>query len=294
MLAFVGIANPIDATPALCSNHTVNMRPKSNGFTLVELAIVLVIVGLIVGGVLVGQDLIKAAQIRATISDIEKYNAAATTFREKYTGLPGDLLNTKAVQFGFNTTATDHARDGTAGRGDGNGLIGECAFDTWVGLGCESVLFWTDLSKAGLVNMRSTLTSITGVEQDSLALSQLSDGILPKTKLRDTALISVFSTAGKNGFGIGEFVTNAPSGRIIIGDGAARGLTPLEAHAIDLKLDDGAPMTGGIISLHRYLNRPDWLASGANCMNAAGTQYNTATDILATADTCSISIRAAF
>ena len=52
-----------------------------SAFTLVELAIVLVIIGLIVGGVLVGQDLIKAAQIRSVVTDIERYNAAATTFR---------------------------------------------------------------------------------------------------------------------------------------------------------------------------------------------------------------------
>jgi prepilin-type N-terminal cleavage/methylation domain-containing protein len=61
------------------------------GFTLIELSIVLVIIGLIVGGVLVGQDLIKAAEIRATISQYEKYNAAMNTFRTKYNGMPGDL-----------------------------------------------------------------------------------------------------------------------------------------------------------------------------------------------------------
>jgi prepilin-type N-terminal cleavage/methylation domain-containing protein len=44
------------------------------GFTLIELSIVLVIIGLIVGGVLVGQDLVKAAGVRATISQIEKFN----------------------------------------------------------------------------------------------------------------------------------------------------------------------------------------------------------------------------
>ncbi len=47
-----------------------------HGFTLIELSIVLVIIGLIIGGVLVGKDLIKAAEIRATISQINKYNHA--------------------------------------------------------------------------------------------------------------------------------------------------------------------------------------------------------------------------
>lgn len=51
----------------------------SAGFTLVELSIVLVIIGLVVDGVLVGQDLFCAAAVRATISQIEKYNTAANT-----------------------------------------------------------------------------------------------------------------------------------------------------------------------------------------------------------------------
>ena len=74
----------------------------------------LVIIGLIVGGVLVGQDLIRAAEVRATISQIEKYNTAVNTFRGKYDALPGDISN--AAQYGF------VARAGTQGRGDGNVL----------------------------------------------------------------------------------------------------------------------------------------------------------------------------
>ena len=55
--------------------------------------------GLLVGGVLVGQDLIKAAEIRAVASDIERYNTGAAAFRTKYNGLPGDLLATTASGF---------------------------------------------------------------------------------------------------------------------------------------------------------------------------------------------------
>src|SRR3984885_3925644 len=70
-------------------------------FTLIELSIVLVIIGLIVGGVLVGQDLIKAAEIRATVSQIEKYNTAANTFQTKYNALPGDVPAAQAASFGM-------------------------------------------------------------------------------------------------------------------------------------------------------------------------------------------------
>ena len=96
------------------------------GFTLIELSIVLVIIGLIVGGVLVGQDLIRAAEIRATITQVEKFNTAVNTFRDKYGAIPGDMNNGVAQTFGFTS------RSGLAGQGDGNGLLdgeaGETAF----------------------------------------------------------------------------------------------------------------------------------------------------------------------
>ena len=71
------------------------------GFTLIELSIVLVIIGLIAGGVLIGRDLINAAAIRAQISQIEKIQTAVNTFRGKFNALPGDMGTAIANQFGF-------------------------------------------------------------------------------------------------------------------------------------------------------------------------------------------------
>ena len=51
----------------------------------------LVIIGLIVGGVLVGQDLIRAAETRAQITQFEKYQSAVNTFRGKFNAIPGDM-----------------------------------------------------------------------------------------------------------------------------------------------------------------------------------------------------------
>jgi prepilin-type N-terminal cleavage/methylation domain-containing protein len=80
-----------------------------SAFTLVELAIVLVIIGLVSGGILVGKDLIQSAANRAYVSQLETYNSAVNSFKLKYNCLPGDCAN--ATDYGF------------AGNGDGNGIV---------------------------------------------------------------------------------------------------------------------------------------------------------------------------
>ena len=67
--------------------------PSRHGFTLIELSLVVVIIGLIVGGVLVGRDLINAAAIRSQISQLEGFDMAVSVFKQKYGALPGDIRN---------------------------------------------------------------------------------------------------------------------------------------------------------------------------------------------------------
>ena len=140
----------------------INVRPNNAtysgnaGFTLIELSIVLVIIGLIVGGVLVGQDLIKAAAIRATVSQIEKYNTAINTFKNKYGGLPGDLIPQTAASFGLFALSNPN---GTEGLGDNNGLIedghacpalsGGYNNNSFCG---EIGVFWRHLTEASLMD----------------------------------------------------------------------------------------------------------------------------------------------
>jgi len=61
-----------------------------NGFTLVELSIVLVIIGLLIGGILVGQSLIDSAKLQSFVRQMQQYDAALLTFYTKYKSIPGD------------------------------------------------------------------------------------------------------------------------------------------------------------------------------------------------------------
>ena len=67
-----------------------HMRSEA-GFTLVELAIVMIIIGLLIAGVLKGQALIQNAQVTATVAQTKAIEAATTTFRDTYNALPGDI-----------------------------------------------------------------------------------------------------------------------------------------------------------------------------------------------------------
>lgn len=89
-----------------------------HAFTLVELSIVLVILGLLVGGVLSGQSLIHAAELRKITSNLDRYQTAIHTFRDKYHARPGDIANATAF-WPQCTTHPDNAGYTCNGNNDG-------------------------------------------------------------------------------------------------------------------------------------------------------------------------------
>jgi prepilin-type N-terminal cleavage/methylation domain-containing protein len=73
------------------NNTQKNMRSQA-GFTLVELAIVMIIIGLLIAGVLKGQQLIGNAKVTAQVAQFKAIDAATSTFKDMYAALPGDIL----------------------------------------------------------------------------------------------------------------------------------------------------------------------------------------------------------
>lgn len=273
------------------------------GFSLVELSIVLVIIGLIVGGVLVGQDMIRAAEIRSTIAQVEKYNTAVNTFRDKYANIPGDMLSTDATRFGFT------ARGGAAtNRGDGDRLLE--APGSGLLLGTETGLFWRDLSQVALIdNGFVTLTDAgTGLGNGGTAIALAAmDQFLPQANIGQGHYITVHSAGGRNYFQLSRVTAVSNAGVYTL----ENAMTPQTAFNIDDKLDDGNPTNGSVVAtwsvsaLNATLaNAGGTLAFGADNTTQAGCAsdpavdgtflYNTATEAGANMPACQLRVRAAF
>jgi len=120
-----------------------NRKSTQAGFTLVEIAIVLVIIGLLLGGILKGQEMINQARIKNAINDFNGITVAVTSYQDRYRALPGDDPNA-------DTRWTTQA----PAKGDGNGTVGGLYNDTTTAPNTangESRLFWQHLRIAGFV-----------------------------------------------------------------------------------------------------------------------------------------------
>ena len=91
-------------------------KASQGGFTLIEIAIVLVIIGLLLGGVLKGQELINTAKVRALSNTVDGISAAWFGFQDRYRAFPGDYTQA--------TVNLPSIPSVTVVNGDGNGLVG--------------------------------------------------------------------------------------------------------------------------------------------------------------------------
>lgn len=247
-----------------------NQKPQNQrlmqGFTLLELSIVLVIIGLIVGGVTVGAELIRQAELKSVTTDFNKFQTAVNTFNLKYNALPGDMKNatdywgTAAACPGTSTTPSTSAAT-CNGNGDG-------ALDPAVATGNEMFRFWHHLANAGLVE--GTFTGVanntTASEDDAMIGSNVpaskvgNSGWTPQTLGTQSQSSTVWFE--------GDYGTVLHFGSMGSGTSTTRNaaLVTEEAFAIDTKTDDGKPGTGTIRTRE---------GAGVNCNTVAASSGST-------------------
>lgn len=211
------------------------------GFSLVELSIVLVILGLLVGGVLSGQALIRAAELRSVTTEYGRYTSAVQSFRDKYFALPGDMNNATAfwgAAANCPGTSTQGSTDKSTCNGDGNGSVLTSAASR------EHFRFWQHLVNAGLIE-----GSYNGVPGSADSLCSTTANV-PKSKL-GTGLWFVYDYGAISGNGSvfdgiynNSFELGAPSACQHPYNALVK---PEEVWNIDTKIDDGKPATGKLV-----------------------------------------------
>src|SRR5450759_1122978 len=113
------------------------MKRNQSGFTLIEIAIVLVIIGLLLGGVLKGQELINSARVKNLATDFRNLPVLIYGYQDKYKALPGDDIN-----------AVSHV--GATNNGNGDGIINGMWDTPTQTPADETQWFWQDVRLAGL------------------------------------------------------------------------------------------------------------------------------------------------
>lgn len=212
---------------------------KNKGFTIVELSIVLVLVGLLSAGVLVGRDLIRAAEVRAQIRQIESLNTAVAAFQNKYNCLPGDCVN------GVEYNLCEGESQCVNGNGDGV-LMGDATATLNTAYG-ELGGFWYMLGTSQLIEVRPPWGHIPGINTPALkmggagkgtgSLANNKGGIMIQSQLAYMLVLPETPHAW-------VLAARAAISASDPGAQAAGVYLPIDTYRLDSKIDDGFPLTG--------------------------------------------------
>jgi hypothetical protein len=236
------------------------------------LAIVLVVIGFIVGGIFVGRTMLRQSQINSVQTDAQKYISAALNFQQHYGYLPGDMPT--ATNYWGTATGCPNVTTGGVGiatcNGSGNGQIAESSSYYY-----EMFTFWQHLSAAKMIDGLYTGYAGTAGTSDHVIGTNC-----PAAKLENTGFGIIFAGLRSgdtnyfnNNYGhvllYGKYLANnLPVSAAISGS---------EASALDSKFDDGAPSTGQIETWQTTGYTPNCTALNASNVPIYKAGENTAT-----------------
>jgi prepilin-type N-terminal cleavage/methylation domain-containing protein len=238
----------------LLFNHkNINNNNKS-GFSLVELAIVLVIIALVAGGVVVSKNMRENSKLRSLATEVDQYIVAIQKFNEKYQSMPGDMANATTIwgraTAGAPSTAncTSSANDEntalphTTCNGDGDGFVADEAATNY-----EIFRAWQHLKNDGLITGNLIGRAGTAGTSQALVGSNIPATEFPKIGIdikyvADNAIPADYFNATY------EHVMHV--GMEVSGNNLAHGLglSSRQGNELDSKFDDGIPSTGNIMS----------------------------------------------
>ncbi len=210
-----------------------NCSAKKSAFSLIELSIVLIIIGLLIAGITGGASLIKSSELRSVVTEARSWAIAVNGFYNQFDALPGDYSTEIGV------TGSDGDGDGAieyAGGGGTNAYEGRGA---WVHLKAAGILDSTVLSAATTIVDTTTAVSSFGVN-------------IPASKIKAAGWDFDYNTTSTQNVVVLTGAISASSGTSdsLVNDGttqyASGAITPTDALSIDAKFDDGSPEAGKI------------------------------------------------
>lgn len=214
-------------------------KRSAQGFTLLEMSIVLIIIGVLIGGVMLGRSMLTTSRLQTVITDADSYITAMGNFKQQYLGLPGDLATATSLWgTDSNGCPTGGGSTGTC-NGNGDGMIGDVTGQEY-----EVFRFWQHLYYAGMFSQ-----SLSGVAGSGGVYAAVTSTNVPTGSISGSGFTPIWEgTAGGSDsnffagsygniliFGApGTFMTSYPV------------LTADQAASIDSKIDDGVPGTGKV------------------------------------------------
>jgi len=227
------------------------MLRRQSGFTLIEIAIVLVIIGLLLGGVLKGQELITSARVRNLIGQQDGIKAAFFGFQDRFRALPGD----------YNRASTTINCTPACTNGNGNGRIESIANGGTID---EQIAVWEHLSKSGFIN-GSYAYAAAPPTNNSAAVN-------PYNVFVDLEYDRIYGDPNAAGYATQPLRHNLKTGNQV----------PVEILAeVDRKVDDGDPFRGAFMFAAQGTSTvgncavggtPNtWKTTGTTSVDCAGT-----------------------
>jgi len=147
-----------------------------DGFTLLEMSIVLALIGLLIAAIVVGNSMVRAAQLQTMLAEYDSYVKAIKQFQDKYLALPGDMLGTAGYQptdmwgtdpVGCPDSTYSATPYTTTCNGDGNGTIGNSDANGTLSVSTEWWRAWQHLANAGLIPGQFTGVQGSGGAQEA-------------------------------------------------------------------------------------------------------------------------------
>lgn len=222
------------------------MDSMKRGFSLVELSIVLVILGLMAGGVMAGRSIIRGAELRSIATDFERYALASQAFVDKFQAMPGDMENATSYWGAIHVTPATcitlpSPNKKATCNGTGDGLINPGTF--YAPDGYERYQYWLHLSNAGLIE-----GNYTGLTANAGAFGNDPGTNVPKSRIRGGW--SVFSNVFDYSSGNAEWFPRKYNHPFLLSMSGSS-LTPSELWSLDSKLDDGKATYGRVFAFKR-------------------------------------------